>query len=351
LIEKYPTFDKRGSTFGLAKNGQLAISELSSECLDYMQRIGMKAGETLVFIWYEFRDALLRCVKERSNIIKIHCGEEFTSIIDNGDDGVCVVCHSGLELTGDFVVGADGVHSKVRDALQLPPPIQSENTLFRGSLTVSSENASSELKDCLGKGIVPLAVDERGKVYFTLFNFNEKYPNRLAWVLSTNVSLEYQEDERVSPIFTLINEYITDEKKAQLIKEVFNLSDPNHLEPYPKTSVIDMSDDTLDLYEGRWGGSGRITLIGDASHGMRPTDGYGGSMAMEDAVVLTRILRGGIRNSVPVEEMLERFEKERLPRVKKVYDNQESRYNRRMKDGVRPGPQSEEFMNWLLSGV
>ena len=82
---------------------------------------------------------------------------------------------------------------------------------------------------------------------------------------------------------------------------------------------------------------------------MRPTDG--GSMAMEDAVVLTRILRDGIRNSVSVEEMLERFEKERLSRVKKVYDNQESRYNRRMKDGVRPGPQSEEFLKWLLSGV
>ena len=84
---------------------------------------------------------------------------------------------------------------------------------------------------------------------------------------------------------------------------------------------------------------------------MRPTDGYGGSMAMEDAVVLTRILRDGIRNSVSVEEMLERFEKERLSRVKKVYDNQESRYNRRMKDGKRPGPQSKEFLNWLLSGV
>ena len=97
LIEKYPTFEKRGSTFGLAKNGQLAISELSSECLDDLQRIGMKAGETLVFIWYEFRDALLRCVKEKSNIIKIHCGEELTSIIDNGD-GVSVVCQSGLEL-------------------------------------------------------------------------------------------------------------------------------------------------------------------------------------------------------------------------------------------------------------
>lgn len=214
-----------------------------------------------------------------------------------------------------------------------------------------SENASTELKECLGKGIVPLAVDERGKLYFTLFNFNERYPGRLAWVLSTNVSLEYQEDEKVSPIFTLIDEYITDEKKAQLIKEVLNLSDQDHLEPYPKTSVIDMSDTTLDLYNGRWGGRGRITLVGDASHGMRPTDGYGGSMAMEDAVILTRILHDGIRNSVSVEELLERFENERLPKVKKVYDNQESRYNRRMKDGERPGPQSEEFLNWLLSGV
>jgi len=272
LIEKYPTFEMRGSTFGLSKNGQRAISELSSECLHDMQRIGMKAGETLVFIWYEFRDALLRCVKEKSDIIKIHCGEEFTSIIDNGDGVVSVVCQSGLELKDDFVVGADGVHSKVRDVLQLPPPIQSENTLFRGSLVVS-ENASSELRECLDKGIVPLAVDERGKVYFTLFNFNERHPDRLAWVLSTNVSLEHRhkEDEMVSPIFTLIDEYITDEKKAQLIKEVLNLSDPHHVEPYPKTSVIDMSNTTLDLYKGRWGGRGRVTLAGDALFSPRCT--------------------------------------------------------------------------------
>ena len=84
---------------------------------------------------------------------------------------------------------------------------------------------------------------------------------------------------------------------------------------------------------------------------MRPTDGYGGSMAMEDAVVLTRILSDCAKSGVSVEEMLEQFERERLPRVKKVYDNQESRYNRRMKDGKRPGSQSEEFLNWLLSGV
>ena len=347
LVEKRASFEKRGATFGLAKNGQRAVEELSPELIECMKQVGLEGGSTLVFVWWEFRDAILQSVRGQKNI-KLYCGEEFISI-DDGDDCAKVTFQSGLELAADFVVGADGVHSHVRNVLGLPPCIQSENTLFRGSLQVP-ETASAELKECLEKNMVPLAIDEIGKVYFVLFNFHNRHPGRLAWVFSTSVDVE---NEGVTP-FTLIEQYVKDESKQQLIKEVLNLSDKAHLEPYPKTSIVDLSDDTLKSWVNcGFGGKGRITLVGDAAHGMRPTDGYGGSMAMEDAVVLTRILKENIHanHGLSIQHLLLKFESERLPRVKRVYDNQNERYEMRMQQGKRPGKQDPEFLEWLLAGV
>lgn len=353
LVEKHASFEKRGATFGMAKNGQLALEEISPDLVEYMKEIGLKAGfsDTLVFVWWEMRDAILKFVRQRDNI-QLYTGEEFTDIIDdNSESHVKVTFQSGLELSADFVVGADGVHSHVRNVLGLSPPIMSENTLFRGSLQVP-ESSSPELKGCLEKGMVPLSVDEKGKVYFVLFNFHERHPSRLAWILSTSVDVENGNGDNIVTPFNLIDDHVKDEAKSQLVKEILNLSDEEHLKPYPKTSIIDLSDETIKTYNnGGWGGRGRITLIGDCAHAMRPTDGYGGSMAMEDAVILCRILKGSLEQDIPIQDLLHKYEAERLPRVKRVYDNQCERYETRMQKGQRPGPQSPEFMDWLLAGV
>jgi len=365
LVEKHASFEKRGATFGMAQNGQLALEEIYPDLMVHMRDIGMKPGfsESLVFVWWEMRDAILKFVKQRDNIT-LHCGEEFMEIMDdnvnnnnndNGDDdnGVIKVSfQSGLHLVADFVVGADGVHSRVRNVLGLAPPIKSETTLFRGSLQVP-DTASIELKGCLEGGMVPLAVDEKGKLYFVLFNFHERHPGRLAWILST--SIDVRSDDRMAP-FALVQDHAKEEKDVRLIKEVLALSDEDHLKPYPKSSIVDLSDAAVDAFvDGGWGGRGRITLTGDAAHGMPPTDGYGGSMAMEDALVLTRIFETTNNNNavtnISIEDRLRKFELERFARVKKVYDNQCERYNTRMREGKRPGRQSKEFMDWLLAGV
>eukprot|EP01083_Nonionella_stella_P091825 256795_1 len=351
LVEKYASFEKRGATFGMAKSGQLALEEISPDLMEHMREVGLKAGfsETLVFVWWEMRDAILNFVKQQPNI-ELYCGEDFTDIDDNAD-GVKVNFRSGLELTADFVVGADGVHSQVRTLLGLAPPIISETTLFRGSLQVP-DTASTELKGCLEKSMVPLAVSEKGKIYFVLFNFNGRHPGRLAWVLSTAIDIQGNDDEMISP-FSLAEDHVKEVEKLHLIKEVLSLSHEDHLKPYPKTSIVDISDEILETYgkNGGWGGRGRITLIGDAAHAMRPTDGLGGAMAMEDAVVLSRVLKSNVEKGDTVQNLLREYESERLPRVKRVYDNQCERYDTRMKEGKNPAPQSKEFMDWLIAGV
>ena len=72
---------------------------------------------------------------------------------------------------------------------------------------------------------------------------------------------------------------------------------------------------------------------------------------MEDAVVLSRIFKNNTEQDDSIPGRLRKYELERLPRVKTVYDNQCERYNTRMKEGKRPQSQSQEFMDWLLAGV
>ena len=61
-------------------------------------------------------------------------------------------------------------------------------------------------------------------------------------------------------------------------------------------------------------GSGRVVLIGDAAHASSPNMAEGGSMAMEDALVLAELLA----RDRPIDESLRAFRERREPRVRWV---------------------------------
>lgn len=61
---------------------------------------------------------------------------------------------------------------------------------------------------------------------------------------------------------------------------------------------------------------GRVVLIGDAAHASTPFMGQGGAMAVQDAVVLGRLLEQGL----PAPEALERFGQLRAPMCRFVQD-------------------------------
>jgi 2-polyprenyl-6-methoxyphenol hydroxylase-like FAD-dependent oxidoreductase len=71
---------------------------------------------------------------------------------------------------------------------------------------------------------------------------------------------------------------------------------------------------------------GRVCLIGDAAHAVTPNFGQGGCLAIEDAVVLGRLMRGMLAtresNNVPaaamsrIEKMFTAFEAERFERCR-----------------------------------
>mgnify|MGYP000911229902 CR=1 FL=1 len=61
---------------------------------------------------------------------------------------------------------------------------------------------------------------------------------------------------------------------------------------------------------------GRVVLIGDAAHSLTPQMTSGGGLALEDSVVLARLIATG--GAIP--DLLDEFSALRHPRVKRVYD-------------------------------
>lgn len=65
----------------------------------------------------------------------------------------------------------------------------------------------------------------------------------------------------------------------------------------------------------RWS-AGRTILIGDAAHAVAPHSGQGASMALEDAMLLAKLLRE--TNGASLESIFTSFEQQRRPRTDKV---------------------------------
>ena len=99
-----------------------------------------------------------------------------------------------------------------------------------------------------------------------------------------------------------------------------------------------------------WGGKGRITLIGDAAHSLRPASGLGGSLAFEDAALLGRYIARG--DSSDVEERLRAFETIRLPRCRSISNDQSMRSNLSYEIGFgRVPPWDEAYAQWIDDGI
>jgi salicylate hydroxylase len=67
----------------------------------------------------------------------------------------------------------------------------------------------------------------------------------------------------------------------------------------------------------RWS-SGRITLLGDAAHGMVPHHGQGANQSIEDAIVLADCLLDGLTNGIGWDAARGRYEALRADRVRRV---------------------------------
>jgi FAD-dependent urate hydroxylase len=214
----------------------------------------------------------------------------------------------GEEVDGELLVGADGLHSRIRAALNPGGPEPAYLGLLNaGGFT--DRPVTAGLDDTPGR--LHMAF---GRNAF----FGWAVEGKTVWWFANPPSREPVRPGDFTPAAW----------KQHLI-DLFAADD------LPAADIIRATDDvlgpwnTMDLRRVATWRSARTVLIGDAAHAVAPSSGQGASMAIEDAVTLGRCLQG---EGEP-RAALERYENLRRARVEKVVA-----YGRRSGSGKTAGP-------------
>ena len=209
---------------------------------------------------------------------------------EQDESGVRVSLAGGSEERADILVGADGLHSKVRAQLFGP-----EKPRYAG---YTAWRAVVEPKDELlpwGKGFESWGRGAR-------FGCAHIGRGRIYWFATANAP----EGEKDGPPGSSAG------LKATLLRHFGDWHRPIR-------ELIEATDEgkilRTDIYDreplGESWGEGRVTLVGDAAHPMTPNLGQGACQAIEDAVVLARCLNEGGATA----DALRRYERLRSNRV------------------------------------
>lgn len=227
----------------------------------------------------DLQHVLLKALPESS----IHLGHALLNY-QSPADRVVATFSNGQTIDADFLIAADGIHSRVRaQFINDGDPIERGYTVWRGISPASP-------------GAIPpgtaLELYGRGK----RFGIGPIGLGRTGWWATVN-------DNHAGDLSKLF---------AGWYPPVLEL-----IETTPPSSILKTG--AFDRLPVRNWGDGRMTMIGDAIHPTTPNLGQGGCLAMEDAVVLARCFEKYGAN----EEALRRYERCRYKRTTMV-----SRYSR-----------------------
>lgn len=214
----------------------------------------------------------------------IHLGNTLVEHEQRGEQMIATFAN-GDSIESDFLIGADGIHSRVRSQfLNDSDPVFRGYTVWRGISPATPSALPST---------AAIELHGRGK----RFGLGPVGKGRLGWWATANTP----SSEDLLRLFDGWHRPV-----LQLI------------EATPASSIL--KTDAFDRPVNRNWGRGRMTLLGDAIHPTTPNLGQGGCLAMEDAMVLARCFE----KHGATEEALRTYERARHKRTSAV--NTYSRY-------------------------
>jgi len=318
VYEAWPYATGIGGGLQIAPNGMHVLAELGlaremigrgavAESFDFYAKNGSRIGSINRNMQARFgqpavnmrRAALNEALIDRAwcGGIELYFDKRLAAIEDRADQPVVATFTDGSTAEGDFLIGADGVHSLVRQHVvpNGPRPFNTGLLTFGGFV-------DRELLEAAGVG--PRIDATFGQSGFFGYGYCSPDAEHGAMWWSSQPS-------------------------NGMDAATFRAMDPHalrrHLRDFhagwhdPIRQIIDAADnivvtDTLDVASLPTWSRGRTVLIGDAAHATSPHAGQGASIALEDALRLARLLEQGGE----LRETFAQFEAERRPRTERV---------------------------------
>jgi len=237
----------------------------------------------------------------------IHPGYQCAGF-EQTEEQALVTFANGAHVTADVVVGADGIHSTLQRYVTPPsPPLPSGSMAYRGVIPAASVGwPPGVMRNWLGPGKHFLVFPVRAN---QLINYVGFVPTdaraRESWSAAGDPSALARHFADWDPLVQ---------------------------------AIIAQVDATFwwGLYDreplDRWT-VGRLTLLGDAAHPMLPHVGQGANQAIEDAVVLARVLSGvDPRHAPGALQVYERVRRERTADVQRSSRTNGAHYDAAQRD-------------------
>lgn len=221
--------------------------------------------------------------------VHIRLGISVAALMQDAD-AVKVEFTDGTQGSYDLVVGADGIHSQVRELIfgKLIQPTYVGQVVWRANLERPPEVTS-----------VSMWYGPRNKAGLSPFSKLGMY-----LFLTQNVATPTRPEREQLP--AVLREQLQDYQG--LVGEAREcITDPDQINYRPIESILL----PFSWYQGR------VLLIGDAAHATTPHLANGAAMAIEDAVVLSDLLA----SDAPIESVLEAFMLRRYERCRMVVEN------------------------------
>lgn len=296
VYEHHPYKRVEGSSFRINKSGvhvmrQLGIEQsvqANSHSADRMRILATDDTEIALIHLRQDSDFSRRSIyMQRSDLVEILMQKAKSSgveirygkkLVKFSQDAFSVTAYfeDGQQEKGTLLVGADGLHSTVRNQLFPSHMLRYVKSWALYGIASFKDLDHEAVRDLL-EG------DEL--FYFTQnanFLFSKSHPTHemnLSWQASG-----YQERKKAKEDFDFKN---TDEIKADLLSRY---GEKGMLSEIVKKSfrIIPKQIHCVDPIPG-WS-NGRVAVIGDSAHTINPNTGYGCSVALEDAMYLAKML-------------------------------------------------------------
>ncbi|KAJ6131991.1 FAD/NAD(P)-binding domain-containing protein [Penicillium samsonianum] len=243
-----------------------------------------------------------------------------------------VTTEDGTIYKGHLIVGADGVHSRVRSEMW-----KAAQRIKPGLVTKREQRSMTVEYSCIfgiSAPIKGLIVGEQVNAFFdhlTIVTIHGKN-GRVYWFLIQKLDRKYIYPE--CPRFTAkeIGPIVSHLKEIKFFKDITfgQLWDSRET-----ASMTALEENVFDTWY-----HGRMVLMGDSVHKMTPNIGQGANMAIEDAAVLSSLLSDLLQKqtqpptNAQIERLLAQYREVRYPRVNSIYKTSRFLVRFQARDGI-----------------